>query len=293
MKIARYDIWILSALLVVCSLSGCTRRDLSDYPDGVPLRIVLEWGYNTRPAATGYHFYDGEGNPPFYREGTADGFEGNIPPGTYRVVIYNTDPVNASHRHVGNYDEDHFVAHQIQQRSTDGKIESVSNVYGAGITEVAVPRFSETPIVRSATPARLTRRVSYTLDVGGIGGIASLELYQGGAITDKCIVSNKPLTGNTASLYGKATFDDDKNLYLSELSAFGFFGPCPLTATATFVDGSTATTVPIDLNEDLVEHGEEDITLNLVLKLADQGDINVQVKIHGWKVGGSGGSIIQ
>lgn len=293
MKIARYDIWILSALLVVCSLSGCTRRDLSDYPDGVPLRILLEWGYYTRPAATGYYFYDGEGNPPFFREGTAAGFEGYIAPGTYRVVIFNTDPVNASHRHVGNYDEDHFVARQLQQRSTDGRIGSVSNVYGTGITEVEIPRFSETPVVRSVTPVRLTRRVSYTLDVGGIGGIASLELNQGGAITDKCIVSNKPLTGNTASLYGTATLDKDKNLYLSELSAFGFFGPCPLTATATFVDGSTATSVPIDLNEDLTEYAEEDIVLNLVLQLADYGDIEVTVKIHGWKVGGSGGSIIQ
>lgn len=293
MKITRYDIWMLSALLVVCSLSGCTRRDLSDYPDGVPLRIVLEWGYNTRPGATGYYFYDDKGSAPLFREGTADGFEGYIPPGNYRVAVFNTDPVNASHRKIGVYEQDHFAANQVQQRSTDGRIESVSNVYGTGITDVAVPRFSETPVVHSATPVRLTRRVSYTLDIGGIGGVTSLELYQGGAITDKCIVSNKPLTGNTASLYGVATLDGDKNLYLSELSAFGFYGPCPLTATATFVDGSTATTVPIDLEEDLVIYGEDDIILNLVLKLADQGDINVQVKIHGWKVGGSGGSIIQ
>lgn len=293
MKRIRYDILILSALFVLYCLSGCTRRDLLDYPEKVPFKIVLDWGYYVKPSATGYYLYDDRGSEPLYLEGTADGFEGYVPPGTYRIAVFNTDPVNASVRNTGNFDEDYFVATPLQQRSDPGMIASVRNVYGTGITGVVVPRYTDKPIVHRASPVQLVRRVSYTIDTQPILGIESLELFQGGAMVDKCIVSNKPLTGNTTSLYGKATFDEGKKLYLTELSAFGFVGPCLLTATATLDDGTTMTTIPVDLTEDLIDYSEEDITINIVLRFEDIGDIKVAVKVHGWKVGGSGGSIIQ
>lgn len=293
MKRIRYDILILSALFVLFSMSGCTRRDLLDYPEKVPFKIVLDWGYYVKPSATGYYLYDDQGSAPLYLEGTADGFEGYVPPGTYRIAVFNTDPENASVRNTGNFNEDCFVATSWQQRSDPGMIASVRNVYGTGITGVVVPRYTDEPVVQRARPVQLVRRISYTINANSVLGIESLELFQGGAMVDKCIVNNEPLTGNTTSLYGKAIFDEGKKLYLSELSAFGFVGPCPLTATANFEDGTTVTTIPVDLTEDLLDYSEEDITINVVLQFVDIGDINVAVKIHGWKVGGSGGTVIQ
>lgn len=293
MNIRFYDILTLSALLALFSLTGCTRRDLLDYPDKVPLKIVLDWGTYTKPSATGYFLYDHKGSAPLYLDGTTDGFEGHVPPATYKIAIFNTDPVNARLQSTGNFEEDCFVAHQLQSRNTVGVISSVKNVYGTSVIGVVVPRNASEQVVVRARPVELVRRVSYTININSIEGIVSLELFQGGAIIDKRIASNKPLTGEAASLHGKATLDKDKNLFLAELSAFEFVGPCELTAIATFEDGTTATSVPIDLTEDLIKYSEEDVTINIVLELEDYGEIQAAVKVHGWKTGGGGGIIIQ
>lgn len=291
MKIARYDILLLMALSTLYSLTGCTRRDL-DNSDKVPFKIVLDWGAYNKPSATGYFFYDDKGSAPLYLEGTADGFEGYVLPGTYRIGIFNTDPVNASLQNNGNHEDDCFVANEWKSRSTPEIIESVSNVYGTGITGVTIPRSATEPIVQRAKPVELVRRVTYTLDVGSIGGIKTLEVLQGGAIIDKRIVSNKPYTGNSAALHREALLNKD-GLFETQLSVFDFVGPCQLTVTATFEDGTTASTAPIDLTDELVNQPEDDITINLVLQLEGIGEVKAAVKIHGWKTGGSGGIIIQ
>lgn len=293
MKITLYNILTLSALLVLFSLTGCTRRDLLEYPDKIPFKIVLDWGTYAKPSATGYFLYDHKGSAPLYLEGTTDGFEGHVPSATYRIAIFNTDPVNARLQSAGNFEEDCFVAHQLQSRNTVGVISSVRNVYGTSVTGVVVPQNTNKQVVVRARPVELVRRVSYTINISSIGGIASLELFQGGAIIDKRIANNKPLTGNAAALHEKATLDKDRNLFLAELSAFDFVGPCELTAIATFEDGTTATSVPIDLTEDLIKYSEEDVTINIVLELEDYGEIQAAVKVHGWKTGGGGGTIIQ
>lgn len=292
MKITKYDISLLSALIALYSLTGCTRRSLLDESDRVPLKIVLDWGTYSKPSATGYYFYDSEGSAPLYREGTAEGFEGYIYPGTYRIVIFNTDPVKARVRNIGKYEDDHFVANQLQLRSEGNAIECVSNAYGTGITEVKVPRFPKAPIVQNARPIELIRRVTYTLDLDGITNAKSLALQQSGAIIDKRIVSNSPYTGTSASLHREAQKDKDGH-FVVQLSAFGFVEPCILTATVTFEDGSTASTTPVDMTDELINQPEDDKTISLVLQLEDIGDVMVAVKIHGWKAGGTGGTTIQ
>ena len=293
MKITRYGIWLLTVLSTLYSLTGCTRRDLLEGSDKVPFKIMLDWGTYSKPLATGYLFYDDKGSAPLYLEGTADGFEGYLLPGIYRIGIFNTDPVNASLQNNGNHEDDCFVANGWQSRSTPDIIESVSNVYGTGITEVTIPRSAVEPIVQKAKPVELVRRVTYILDVGSVGGIKSLEVYQGGAIIDKRIVSNKPYTGNSAALLRKALLNKD-GFFETQLSVFDFVGPCQLTITATFEDGTTASTTPIDMTEDLINQPEDDITINLVLQLEDINDeVKAAVKIHGWKTGGSGEIIIQ
>lgn len=292
MKKLKYDILLLIALLISFSITGCTRRDLIEGMDEVPFKIELDWGVYSKPSSTGYFFYDHRGSAPLFLEGTTEGFEGNIPPGIYRIVIFNTDPINAKHRNNGDFEDDCFIADVLQTRSMPNAIGSVRNAYGAGLSNVVIPRFANEPIVQKAIPIELVRRINYTVDVGSIDGIESLELFQGGAIIDKCIVSNKPFTGNTATLYSETVKNED-NLFETQLSAFGFVGSCPLTATATFEDGTKASTIPIDMTEELIIYQADDKTIHLTLQLEDVGDINVAVKIHGWKTGGAGGTIIQ
>lgn len=292
MRKMKYNILLLSALIALSSLAGCTRRSLLDDSDKVPFKIVLDWGTYSKPSATGYFFYEMNGGAPLYLTGTTEGFEGYILPGTYRIVIFNTDPVNASLQNNGSYEDDHFVANELQSRKDGDFIECVSNVYGTGISEVTVPRASKVPVVESARPVDLVRRVTYLLSIDEIANIESLTLQQSGAIVDKRIVSNLPFTGNSASLLGNPHLNEE-GLFEVQLSAFGFVGPCILTATVTFVDGTTAKTIPIDITEELIHQPEDDIIINLVLQLEDIGEIMATVKIHGWKAGGSGGAIIQ
>lgn len=292
MRITKYDISLLSALIALYSLTGCTRRNLLDESDRVPLKIVLDWGTYSKPSATGYYFYDSEGSAPLYREGTTEGFEGYIYPGTYRIVIFNTDPINARVQNIGRYEDDHFLANPLQLRSEGNAIECVNNVYGTGLTEVNVSRFAKAPIVHNARPVELIRRVTYTLNLDEITHIKSLRLQQSGAIIDKRIESNLPYTGASALLHREAQKNED-GLFETQLSAFGFVGPCILTATVTFEDGSTASTIPVDMTDELVEQSEDDKTINLVLQLEDIGEVMATVKIHGWKAGGTGGTTIQ
>lgn len=138
-KLIQYGKYFTMAAVCLAYLAGCTERDIQEKPGEGYVKINLDWGTHTPPAATGYYFYDKNCvNAGIYREGTADGFEGYLPCDTYNVIIFNTDMTGAEPMCVGGYEDD-CVAAMAATRTAPAQVLHVGNVFGAGIEELVVP----------------------------------------------------------------------------------------------------------------------------------------------------------
>lgn len=292
MKIQKLHI-VSFVFLAVVVLAGCTKRDLLRRPDEAYLRIVLDWGAYNKPTSTGYHFYDSKGGECVYYDGTTDGFEGYVPAETYKVVIFNTDCSTAKVQNNNDYESDSFVANPKTTRDGSDFIENVDNVYGEGAMEIVVPRFSADPIVRVVKPVNFVRKITYILNPGTLSGIESLRVIQTGAVVDKSITKRQSLSRSTSSVTGEGVYNAGEGTYTASVSAMGFLDSCILTAIVTFEDGVTEKTIPFDLSDELVNFPEEDKTFLLTLQFENGDEIKVNVNLHGWKKGGSGGGVIE
>lgn len=99
----RNSLFILFLLL----LSGCVKRALEIKP-GNRVRIVFDWKSQTDPAAipSGLQlWFYGPDNIPVSHQSSATAYEGILPAGNYRVIIYNPDATGVSFRNLDRFEE--------------------------------------------------------------------------------------------------------------------------------------------------------------------------------------------
>ena len=92
---------------VLAAEMGCTKQSLDLRKNEGFVRIDLLWKGNT-PSGSRFYFYpqeDVEGNPePYSVDCPAEGFTGNMPSGTYKVIVHNSDIENLAMRNEHDYD---------------------------------------------------------------------------------------------------------------------------------------------------------------------------------------------
>lgn len=127
---------IYSGLLfwAVISLSGCVKRELQ-LPMEKLVRINFDWSYpdneQNPPDNVVICFYSPEGEFLFERTSDSNYFEGYVPDGEYKILVYN--PENTGIRY------DNMKSFEDAQITTSTSAETPSSIYGGAIENLIVP----------------------------------------------------------------------------------------------------------------------------------------------------------
>ena len=119
----------------VILLSGCVKREL-ELPAQKLVRINFDWSHldehQIPPAEVVIRFYNPEGEFLFERTSGSDYFEGYVPEGEYKILVYNPDSTDIRHHNMESFED-------AQISLEDGTQEAPSPVYGGTIEALTVP----------------------------------------------------------------------------------------------------------------------------------------------------------
>lgn len=274
--------YFLPALLILLIFNSCTRRDLMMRPNDGYLRIILDWRHYAPPKTTGFYFYNSKGDAPLYREGTYAGFEGYLPAEIYKVVIFNTDMVQADVVNMNSYDEDHVLARPLETKAGLKYLNHVDKVFATGITEVVVPK-GKVAEERFAEPENFVKTVTCIIHPEDVKNIGTIDVELCGAVTGRYHVSNLPNSDETALLKSTAVYKVDSNTYEASIKSLGYMGVCDMNLLINYKNDSKEELLPITLTEELNNFPEDNKTVEVTLPLSTGEEIKVNILIHGWK----------
>lgn len=122
--------------LIVLFLGGCVKRELV-IEEGERVRIAFDWSKILDPSAVPegmqLWFY-GADNIRLSRQASSTGFEGVLPDGNYRVIIYNPNAAGVGFRNMDRFETGEVYA--LEQ--ADGMLTQLYRVYGLSIAEFTV-----------------------------------------------------------------------------------------------------------------------------------------------------------
>ena len=152
---------------VLAAEMGCAKQDLDRRKNEGFVKIDLSWAGDT-PKGSKFYFYPledvdtGEFTLENPVESTAEGWSGNLPAGSYRVIVHNSDAAGVDMRYQDNYDQAEIYVLPAQGSRADECIchpdklmlATAINEHDEGL--LVVP--SQERVTVSATP---TPRVKY------------------------------------------------------------------------------------------------------------------------------------
>ncbi|CAK7075230.1 MAG: hypothetical protein PARBA_03042 [Parabacteroides sp.] len=262
----------LLLLLGCVSFFSCTQVELTPAPDKVGVSVHPDWGSLTPASGMEYCFYPTAGGGATEIEGTGGGCETTLPPGSYRLLAYNTGTANISFTGMESYDTAAAEAVPTAAKTRAGGMTFVKqpSVLYAGTSpqELEVPRLD--PVEVQAGMKQLTRTLKLSFNLDDMEGVEALEGYFNG-VYPSLLLS----TGEATEAAKEAA---------------------PRVATAFFAPVTpTATTVEVSLLGLLDPEGGTAYrsTLRLTLKGADgwrqQADVDLtHVLTDIFKAGGEG-----
>lgn len=179
----------LSGVMLLC---GCCKRKLDRGILYGYVEFALDWSKAAgTPAGSELWFYPADGSQPLKFECRADVFRGELPKGTYRVIVHNTDASEVSYRGMDNYSTAEVCADKkaLPELNTGGTKAGISTaisepkqVYGTGrcaAGQTLEIRYGDT-LRTAASPIPLSRTVSFRFDMTNMANIASVTGYLDG-----------------------------------------------------------------------------------------------------------------
>ena len=120
-------------------LSGCVKREL-DLPEGKFIHIQFDWSHlndtPNMPTEMVIRFYSSEGEFLFERTCNTNGFDGYVPDGKYKILIYNPGVKGIGYEDMNSFKNAHIT---VPTQSEEGEVlETPSNIYGTGIKDMVV-----------------------------------------------------------------------------------------------------------------------------------------------------------
>lgn len=163
----------------VILLYGCCKRKL-EHPDLTGhVEIALDWSSaKTKPSGAELRFYPLDGSAPLKFACEEDLFRGELPQGTYRVIVRNTDAMNVSYRDMEGYSSAAVFADPVTDtRGTASlRLSEPLQVYGTGkcgTDQSFEIKYGDT-LRKTALPIALAHAVSFRFDVTNMANIASM-----------------------------------------------------------------------------------------------------------------------
>lgn len=201
MKTTDRTIWnklssgILAGLLVF--ISACTYGDTFQYTEQAgKVHVELDWGELPLPEGTLFFFYPEGQNAPVLRTGTAKGFEGTLPGGTYQMVVVNTGFRNLTIRTDDGYSG---VYARIQTVTRADEVLSFpENLYGTGLQRVVVD--GKKDAVFTAAPQNLVHTMQMDIVLEGVNQVKSIRGTLSGVSVSVYVPTGEAVRTETASV---------------------------------------------------------------------------------------------
>lgn len=279
---------LLATVLIAVS---CTRRPLDERPANGNVKIVLDWGDYEPAQGSGFWIYDEAGN--FVKEvfGDSDGWEGSLPAGKYKVVVFNTDMTGAEPVRGGSFDTD-YVRAKNSETGAPGTLQDVVNVFGSSVIELNVPN-THVPVVAVAEMINFVRKVTFNVTgLETIPGISEVRVMVNGIVTTMVLNSHTDPGDPSASLDKAAIYDPVTGYYVSIATVLGTRGPNEVVIQIVYDNGDVEYTTPRDISDQLGNIPEDEgRTVDIPVALGTR-EIVLKVTVYTWDESGTGGGIV-
>ena len=277
-------------LAVEVLLTGCVKRELEVRPTSEMGRVelALDWeGVEERPAEVRFLFYGADGALAKEQTAHADGFAGELPAGTYRMVMHNTDALQVDYRGMDKHETaEVFARHTEYSRKSFERHEpgipcilEPQFVYGAGICR----EFATIEVVAGQTttatiaPRLLTRQLEFRFKVKAKAEVLTLAGVVNGVAPGVLLASGEHTTSSSCAVEFAASpvTRSTTNDYFTRLSVFN------LLCTATSPDGTNTLQVYLALDNGYEFDTSIDITPTLRDIIVDNdGEIPIEIPIE-------------
>lgn len=309
-----------AALLFMCGvvlLCGCCRRKLDHGTLRGYVEIALDWsGAAAAPAGSELWFYPQDGSQPFKYNCQANVFRGELPKGTYRIIVHNTDAEEVSYRGMNSYSTAEVYANKKTEpepeeyRVKAGSSTLISEprqVYGTGqcgAGQTFEVGYRDT-LNTTVSPVALTRTVSFRFDVTNMANIASVDGYLEGVAGGVYLATGKRAYGQSCTTAFTTTevSGTGGTSYLTQIRVFG------LSSQDEGKNGSNTACVRLTKEDGTVHETLVDISDAIRRVIDDNGgeiplEIPVRIELTligthltaavvSWDESGSGGGVVE
>lgn len=167
---------------VLAGLQSCTMGVVDYRTDEGKVIIRPDWSGYDLPAGTKFYFYNTDGkSAPVEADGSAEGYVGMLPSGTYKMVAYNTDATQVEFQSMEKYETASVHALPNTRRSVtrDGDVRCIlqpSQLFSLALGDVEVEYLSTTE--REVKPLPLTKTIRLEFKLTG-DGVADAKKISG------------------------------------------------------------------------------------------------------------------
>lgn len=302
----------LSGVMLLC---GCCKRKLDRGILNGYVEIALDWsGTTAAPAGSEFWFYPQDGSQPLKFECRTDVFRGELPKGTYRMIVHNTDASEVSYRGMNGYSTAEVYANKKTEPEEDrvkaGSSTSIAEprqVYGSGqcaAGQTFKVGYRDT-LYTAVSPVALTRTVSFRFDVTNMANIASVAGYLDGVAGSVYLSTGKRSYGQSCSTAFTATevSGTGGTSYLTQIRVFGLSsqdegknGNNTVCIRITRVDGTVHETL-VDISDairGLINENGGEIPLEIPVRIElTLIGTNLTASIETWDQSGAGGGVVE
>lgn len=285
----KYNRCVRAVLTAAVALTafGCTERELSERPADGPLKINLVWPDGQSVAGGRIWLYGEDGSLHQAIDCAAAGHECRVPAGTYTIIAANSDCTNADCHRSESWQEHCMKAGMNMEANT---LLHVGKVFCIGTNGVTVPQGNRTTEV-TLYPQNAVKKIHFRIDPDYIDDIAAMNVRMTGIVPSVRLIDCDDAGETTGEVLASAQ-SEAGGLYSADMSVFGWRGENIVSVTISHSDGSTETTIPQDLGEQLAQLPEEGGTVDITLALPDGGEVALTVTVKAWESGSGSGTVI-
>lgn len=226
---------LLLLLFVLAGLQSCTMGTVDYRTDEGKVIIRPDWSGYDLPVGTKFYFYNTDGkSAPVEASGTAEGYVGMLPSGTYKMVAYNTDATQVEFQSMDRYETAAVHALTNTRRSvtrgeTDARcILQPSQLYSLSLGDIKVEYLSTTERTVQPLPLTKTIRLEFKLTGDGVADAKKISGEICGVYPILLLATGQPTAESITNCPNTTTaFDINlaNNQGTAEIKVFGLHDP--------------------------------------------------------------------
>lgn len=303
---------VLPLLLVFLGLHSCTMGSVDYRTDQGKVIVRPDWSGYGLPAGTKFFFYNMDGvSAPIVADGSAEGYVGMLPSGSYKMVAYNTDAAQVEFQAMDKFETAAVQAMPNTRRAAtrDGDVRCImqpANLYSLTLGKIEVKYLNTTEVGVVPQPLTKTIRLKFTLTGDGVGNSKKITGELCGVYPTLLLATGEPTTESINSCPNTTTAFTvtlTENQGTADIKVFGLLDPEDgssytnrLTLSITDKNGKVRN-AEVDLSQAISEVIRENggiipveipINIDVEIKMVD-GILHITVRP--WKEGTGSGEI--